>query len=221
VISIIWSEQLLPGVGKPAPDLHRVPGRRVGPADAVGLVGRQLYGGRESSRRVPDAKPAITEPASAPDRSVRAPADNQRNFPGWRGGDDRIVKVEERAVITDWLTSQQLAHDGEAFIHPLRSSRDRRSRRGRRQHPRPVPGTPGSLSTVLEHRGGEHADPGDRVPSCLRRISGADDGALISPSSCRLLRFAGSLTKQGGARGEESARVRESGIPSRCRPGSG
>jgi hypothetical protein len=34
------------------------------------------------------------------------------------GGDDRFIEVEERAVEGDRLTGLQLAHDGEAFVHP-------------------------------------------------------------------------------------------------------
>jgi hypothetical protein len=107
--------------------LHRVPARRIGPAGAGRLLGRHLDGGGKTPRGVPDAQPAITQPSRAPDRHVGAPADDEGNRLGRRGGNDRLIELEEGAVEGGRLTGQQLAHHGQAFVHPQAP--------GRRIHP--------------------------------------------------------------------------------------
>jgi hypothetical protein len=95
-----------------------VPSRRVGPAGPGGLVRRQLDGGGETAPGVPDAEPAVAEPARAPDRRVRPSADDDRDGLGRGRGDERLVEVEEPAVEGDRLAGEQLADDGEALVHP-------------------------------------------------------------------------------------------------------
>ena len=151
------------GVGKPAPHLHRVPARRVGPARAGGLLCCHLDGGGETARGVPDAQPAITEPARAPDRRVGAAADDDGNRLGRRGGDDRFVEVEEPAVEGDRLTGQQLAHDREAFVHPLAP--------GRRVHP-----ADRDLVAVLTAYPDPEDEPPGGEPGDVGELAGHQDG---------------------------------------------
>jgi len=63
------------------------------------------------------SQPSPSRPARRIATSERPPDDDGHRL-GWRRGDDRLIEVEERAVEGDCLTGQQLAHDGEAFIHP-------------------------------------------------------------------------------------------------------
>ena len=150
-------------VCQPAPHLHAVTGRRIGPADTGGLLGRHLDGVGEPPGRVPDAKPAVAEPARPPDRYVGTTPDDHGDGRGRRGRDDRVVKVEERAVEAGGRAGQELAHDGEALVHPQTP--------GRRVHP-----ADRDFMAVLA----PHADSEDEAtgsdPVDVRELAGHQDG---------------------------------------------
>jgi len=103
------------------------------------------------------------EPPGPPDRGVRAAPDDDGDRRGRGGEDERLVEVEERAVEGDRAPGQELAHDGEAFVHPRAA--------GRRVHP-----ADRYLVAVLA----AHPDPEDEPPGGEPRdvgeLAGHQDG---------------------------------------------
>jgi hypothetical protein len=140
-----------------------VPARRIGPAGVIRLLRRHLDRVGEPASRIPDAEPAVTKTARAPDRRVGTAADDDGDRLGWRRSDDRVVKVEEPAVVRDRLAGQQLAHDSKAFIHPQAA--------GRRVHPADRDFV--AVLTAYPHAEDEPArsDPGE-----VGQLAGHQDG---------------------------------------------
>ena len=151
----------LSGVREPAPDLHRVPARRPGPTGAGRLLRGHLDGGREAPGRVPDAQPAVAVAARAPDRGVRAAADDERD-PRRRGSDERVVQVEEPPVEGDRLAGQERAQHGQAFVHPRAP--------GGRVHP-----ADRDLVPVLAADAHPEGQPPGREPLDVRELPGHQD----------------------------------------------
>ena len=79
------------------------------------------------------------------------------------GSDDRLVEVEERAVEGDRAPGQELAHDGEAFVHPRAP--------GRRVHP-----ADRDLVAVLAAHPDPEDEPPGGEPGDVRELAGHQDG---------------------------------------------
>ena len=82
---------------------------------------------------------------------------------GRRGGDDCFVKVEEPAVEGDRLAGQQLAHDGQAFIHPQAP--------GRRVHP-----ADRDFVAILAAYPDAEDEPSGGEPGDVGQLAGHQDG---------------------------------------------
>jgi hypothetical protein len=137
--------------------------RRVGLARAGGFLCCHPGGVGETPGRVPDAQPAIAEPACPPDRHVGAAVDDDGNGRGMCGGDERLIKVEELAMEGDRCARQELANDGEAFLHPQPS--------GGRVHP----ADRGFVAVLTTHPDTEDEAPrSDPVDIC--ELPGHQDG---------------------------------------------
>ena len=108
------------------------------------------------------SQPSPSRPARLMAASERPPMMMGTGL-GRRGRDDRFVKVEEPAVEGDRLAGQQLAHDGQAFIHPQAP--------GRRVHP-----AAGDFAAILAAYPDAEDEPSGGEPGDVGQLAGHQDG---------------------------------------------